>query len=746
MSIQIKTLRNEMRWNVIPLLSFERSSSGAKKVQFLNSYAQYHTKLAPEEMICEKYNHYAIICGITSNLIILDIDSEEALLNLCQKLSLTKESLFESAKFLVRTSKGYQLFYTYDSEIKSKIGILEGIDLLSDGRLTFALPCNEGYNFLKKEKPEALPLCMKNFFLSSTTVDRFSSFTEKRVKDFFSDPLAPYLEKYLRLKTTPKDLRTYLENRLLGGLTFKEAKKPGRRHNLALSAASICKQDPTVSLDLYYRFCHKFIGEVICPDEDILKIVDYKLDQFDYDEHWLGRVSYTEQLEGAKIMEECQKFGFYIFRDGEKDKWATCKILNDSSLRIDYYGVFARLKERMLQECGGNEPLKKLTTSHVETRVQRFDPDNYEVNNPFQINALGEKIVNTFVPSVMMQYYKECRDQNISRKMLPDLIGKVLCNVIPDDVLRKLFLHNLAFFLHTYMPSQTAFVCIGKTQGTGKGTLFDIILGKYLFGINFSVRRDTHAFLGPFNGELENKLFLHGNDIKEKFSPHNTTTFVNAIKNIVAEPVLSIHAKGKERKNVNNYLFTCISSNETCPFKLDSSDNRRFVFSKTTNIKLESIFDADEFLNRNEIIKAEMPYFIEYLAGVTLNEATYRSQIKNEAYYLAVEESRSPAETIAEALIEHDLGILEEYSSDLSAWVKVNIAHEGLNLASIPVTILKEMLGSEMCRLVGKELRARGVEKRLMHLKSLNKTGSGYIINKKGSNVEHLKPLKQEKR
>ena len=68
-----------------------------------------------------------IICGLDNNLTIIDVDNLNA--DACKTLL---PILFQEAKLIVKTRKGYHFWFNYNPNLKSRTGGSNGFDILSE--------------------------------------------------------------------------------------------------------------------------------------------------------------------------------------------------------------------------------------------------------------------------------------------------------------------------------------------------------------------------------------------------------------------------------------------------------------------------------------------------------------------------------------------------------------------------------------------------------------------------------------
>ena len=155
-------LNTKYGWNIVPLYYMTRQKDGSKQVKTIE-WKKYKSELYPLDQWSTDYKALSIITGHISNLTILDIDSRDALQTILDEVGMELEEL---ADYIVMTTKGYQLFYEYEPNLRTRIGIKDKVDFLNGG-VTFAVSCNEGYSVIKSNPPSKMPQCLKDLIVDS---------------------------------------------------------------------------------------------------------------------------------------------------------------------------------------------------------------------------------------------------------------------------------------------------------------------------------------------------------------------------------------------------------------------------------------------------------------------------------------------------------------------------------------------------------------------------------------------------
>ncbi len=731
-------LKANFGFSSVPVKYFKRDAAGKKEFRFNLTWSHYRNKECPKELF-EGAQGLAILTGKASNLVIVDIDSLGVLHDLEKACGQSVESL---CGYRVKTNKGCQLFYRF-REIPSLVR--NKIDVLAEGRITFADSITPGYETCESPVLMDMPDCVYKFLMSSAASSPI--FTEKKIQNYYIKPLALLLEKWLENTNSPeKSVKEEISARLLDKVPYDDACEEGMRHTLSLHVAGICAADPTISEDLFHAFCRLFISRVIQPDEEISPLIDYAYrNSFDFEPNWREK-----HKEMSNIPSRLNALGYYVFFEEARDRYIMTDELGEE-LELSVSNLKTNI-QRIL-----DEDVKVNLREFPRIRKTWFFPDM-----PYGIvEHRGRLYFNTFNPTSNMEYYSSLREK-ISNgflskvNTLPPFIGAVLSNVFPAQEHRDLFLHNLAYHLHTKEPSMTAIVSLGATQGTGKGVLYDKIIaslyenkyvpdekGTLLSGssTSYALKITPQALNSSFNGSMRRKLFMHCNEVVENHSKFNTQSLVNKLKNIVAEEDIVVISKGKDEEVVPNYMFVVMSSNELTPFKIDSADNRRFNFFPTSDKKLVDVYpEMANWGSRDlhEKIIEEMPAFLQYLASIPLEASKYRQVIHTELYENIKEASTPQCEKLANAIINKDISVLEEEASpELFDKFKASVLNS--NLMYIPVRDLKELAGP-IYNSLKRSLASKGVRFEYRYLPMEKKNARVCLWNPQGTMQVHLTP------
>jgi hypothetical protein len=657
-----RDIQDKYGWNLLPLGQFVRAADGKKEVQFLASYTQYRDKVYPIEQFPANTQHILIMTGYLSNLTIIDIDSTVALLELEEFLQDTVDNY---CNYIIATTKGFQLFYTYTPELKSIVKYQQSdIDVLNDGYQTFASPLNPGYTVLKEEAPQPVPEKILEFFSNIETINAVSDNIRKSNESYYVEPFVEVVEQFIAAKSISSKLKATLEAKLcrkeFEGHTLDEFGK-GNRSTFLARVAALLSADPTISKEAFEAFMLKLnIQYTKMPDLEFSKryISRYTHNKAtvvdDMTGEYLPLWSYNPQweLEHEKHISNTmlQDHNYKVWRDLEDSKYALYHIPSNSAALLAKQMLLDQLKH--MGERVGDDGIQ---TSMFPAIATVFDPTK---PSPFFKDEFGREYYNSFKRTPMMEHFLTAT----SRDTLPPFIAKVLANIMPETDTRELFLHNLAHHLRYLHVGMTAQIFIGQKGGEGKGVILDELIS-LIYGDYYS-KVSTKTFTSNFNGELKNKLFVYLDESDGKFND----TLLENLKRIIGNSTYELRVKNKGTTNTPNNMLIAISSNKDVPVTLDSNRDRRFNVSVTRPIPLidyEWFREVKKTVSVKRQLENEIKGFIEYLAGLKTTDIQYAEIIENEARSQLKENSMTTIEVVVEYLLAQDFAELRGYLGDL---------------------------------------------------------------------------------
>lgn len=721
-------LHSTYGWNVIPMYYFRRDPDGSKKHKLID-WQEYKSIPFDLSTWTADYKNLALITGKISDLSILDIDSEEAKESIEDQLGM---SLLDLSEFIVKTTKGYQLFYKYQPNTKTRIGIKHKIDFLSGG-ISFASSVNEGYTIIKEGEPSNLPEELKYIIIDAQ--DETYNEEAKKFEDVLREnsnlpykyPLIDLIDEFLTSSRISKKLRESLEKvfctKDFKNYTLKNFSSEGQKHNAFLYVGAIVASNPTVEEDKVIQFMEKWSEKVMdielsSPKEQELFRLRLKgiMKYFRFNPEWRQR---HKELSNLSVQQ--MNYDFKSWYNPEDDQY----YFYDLSTKV--IDVFSRpsFKEQVshfMTKKGLEVTPSDVDTSAVDRIRETFDPT---VDDEFFTDNRGIQLHNNFKRSELLSYFIACEPQ----ERLPNYIGKLLEHLIPVNYEREIFLHSLAYHMTYLQPAPTCYI-FTSIQGTGKNTLLEVILGE-IYKDNY-LRTEETSLVGRFRDSLKNKLCVFIDEVRPGNSGNaERGSLYSVLKLIVANKTLQIESKGKDEKTYPNHGFYVLASNEEIPLKISDESDRRINIIKASSRKLEDLEWVPKDLSKDEfddLLRSELKDFVAYLASIKLDHRKWNLLINNEARKILLRDSVPAALRYTNALISLDVENLIELNHDFGDFVEKQIV--AVNRSFITVKELKDHLG-ELSSKVGKKLRDAGI---IYDMKKINGVATRvFIINPEGS-------------
>ena len=206
----------------------------------------------------------------------------------------------------------------------------------------------------------------------------------------------------------------------------------------------------------------------------------------------------------------------------------------------------------------------------------------------------------------------------------PEVITKVITHVLGDDrETYNHFINWLAFIYQNRTKSGTAWVLHG-CPGTGKGVLFHQII-RPIFGNDHCQLKQIKDLADKFNGWMERCIFVNIDEANTADTPPSEARMVvNALKNWITEPTISIRHMQATASNRNSYVNFLFTTNDFGILPIQDGDRRFNVAPRQeTPISLSS----DEIT----AIHKELQAFAGYLAGFEVDELAARTPLEGEA-------------------------------------------------------------------------------------------------------------------
>lgn len=710
-------LRSHYNFNCVPLLNFSRvtkpDGTQVKQIQFEKGYDAYRSELYPLEKWPSSAPGLAIITGHISNLTVVDLDDETAASYITNHTGCT---LLELSELVVQTSKGYQLFYTYTPDVRTTTGLDNlKLDILNDGRQTFAWEINPGYTVLKSGLPQTMPESLKEFLLKdSLTLSTQSFFLEEEKLRSYRNPLVHVLHEAMGTARLSKILKQKLEKIFCSGdFAGKEldGKFSGREDSFLTHCIGILAHDLTVDEETFQEFMpwmyEKLIRAKTSKEELWPKYlaIPFERKWWEYDPQWSAKTENALDFKvhaGAKNIKMWAdpETGLYAFYDMDA-------------------GELYKQRKPFFIDRAYNILGMEVDTRELDTIKDVFTP---EVAEEFYYNDRGTQVHNLFSPPKWMSYFL-C--PQVSAKSLPYYTGKLLENLFPEKDVRDGFLHNLAHHLRYRQFSPTAWIITGA-EGSGKNMFFGHVIAQ-IYERYFNTVA-VSALTGVYQDPLLSKLFVLIDEAEDEKKTYQATTLITALKRIVGNEMLSGRAIYKGIVEQKNHLFLVLVSNEEMPVQLSGAKDRRFNVSHTgPNLQELPWYQAIPNIDLPHLLQEELEEFVAYLSSLKTEAALTRKIYLNNARAQLVDVSIPLTVKIAEALYQRNPDLLPvEVDDEL-----VDCVHtlQKYNLAYLEISRLKELLpfhSQKVSKLLTKKgIRAetKWIQGRNCRVLILNETG-----------------------
>ena len=209
------------------------------------------------------------------------------------------------------------------------------------------------------------------------------------------------------------------------------------------------------------------------------------------------------------------------------------------------------------------------------------------------------------------------RDSDIIQPILWH-IEHILCNGNLDFF--QYLLKWMALPLQQRGAKTEVLVCITGDQGTGKGLIFDHLLGQGIYGnTNYVHVEDADKLLGRFNSLTARKLFVYLDEVK---SYGNTFKEADKLKALITETTTTLEVKGLDACTISNYTNYIMATNHDVPLRIESSD-RRYAVVRASSAKCG---DFKYFAHLADLCHspAVACQFYKYLTDIDITEWTAR--------------------------------------------------------------------------------------------------------------------------
>jgi len=720
-------LNSTYGFNVIPMYYLHRNS-GVKKVKMID-WQKYKAEMYDLSDWRDEYKALAIMTGSISNLSILDIDSEEALDTILDALGGTIGDL---ANYIVKTTKGYQLFYTYESNTSTSIGVRDKVDFLSGG-VTFAVEPNEGYTLLKQGKPEAMPTELKELILDdansyepqSDTAKAFANAIRENSSLPFTNPLYPTIKKFVDSTriTNHKDLEKVFCTKDYAGKSLKDFAKEGQIHASMMYVLGIVAGSPTISEPLYIEFAHKWaekIAKIDTADEREQRLISNRIKggmkYFRFEADWEDKAeeatnpSYIASAINLTAWFDRGSGKYMIYDEPRDDLTVLPKVcFKDHMTRLHN---IAHAEDKM--------KVSDLDVTTVDSKRTIYDPTE---RGRFYDTEDGLSVFNAFRRPPAIKYFQDAAKPSAG---MPSYFTRLLDNVIPKRDEQDLWLHNLAYHL-TYLQVPQTMTVITGAGGTGKGTLLNDV-HELIYG-DYHTTVSVQDITKQFRPLLKHKLSIFIDEGEEHTNSYNSPKLAKGLKELVGNSKVAL-----EMKNVNNTQadIHCakytLATNAAVPFKFENGDRRTNVFrTKHNNITTLDWFTTHEDLMKH--LSKELHSFLDYLKSIEVSASRSRQLIDNPERKAILEASVDKADVIAKAIVGLNADALHDIDPRLGDWFDHKF--KVCNHATCSISDLRDNVGETHYTAVSKLLVNYGrVKKKIKDVRSfiLNPDGKDKVF------------------
>lgn len=279
----------------------------------------------------------------------------------------------------------------------------------------------------------------------------------------------------------------------------------------------------------------------------------------------------------------------------------------------------------------------------------------YDPHNFYEID-IKTKTINTFIPSKWMLTPKT--DEVISPAAEFPLINDFLSYLLGNDGIPLSKIYNwigAAFKLREKLT--TSLVIVG-TQGAGKSTFIELIMGNLLGAQNFIVAGDREIE-SDYNEFIANKLLVVFNEL----SSINDMKKRNAgkLKGIISDEKILINKKFRDTEEILNTANLIFMANPKAIVLVEGDDRRYHTITvPSVNLRRSDLFkkygfsEADFPKFKQQVI-SEFPRFVQYLINKEVDVNDAQNVIMNATKQEIMFEGNTIFVQIAAAIKNYDL-------------------------------------------------------------------------------------------
>jgi len=234
------------------------------------------------------------------------------------------------------------------------------------------------------------------------------------------------------------------------------------------------------------------------------------------------------------------------------------------------------------------------------------------------------------------------------------------CN---DQQLSDYLQNWVAYLYHKGKSPKTAILLRG-IQGTGKGTLFNML--GHLFSKRYIKRLDYDLIASGWNDFLDKNRVLFVDEMPE--DENDLKKFANKIKTWVTDDDQQINGKHQKIYHAEITAAFIIASNFDLKMNIEDSDRRWNILPYNEN-KIKSSFTTQELDYLNHACGEDLA---KYLSNVIVDEEAAQLPIETDAKNILKQDSATTTQLIANALIYKDIYFFDEHLTNRNLLEEIN--------------------------------------------------------------------------
>ena len=298
--------------------------------------------------------------------------------------------------------------------------------------------------------------------------------------------------------------------------------------------------------------------------------------------------------------------------------------------------------------------------NNVNPACKTYLPRLNIIFDPKKPSGLQEKYFNMFEESEYLRNHDNTASLLSENEVLElmksktPVIYEIMLNVLGKDEYLIRFLNWNAVILKERSKVDTAWLITSKTQGIGKGLIFDRIL-QPIYGKHQSTLVQGDRIANNFNSQDQTEWLRVYDEVYTAGNPKENLARKEWLKYIITAREQTIELKGIDAFQVENHMNLILYSNNECPIFLDSQD-RRFNVIRNENTKKTSelsFYKSDKEMV--EKIDNELSVFADLLLRYEYSTELANRAINTEAKEQMQERARDECEEFVNALKNRDV-------------------------------------------------------------------------------------------